>query len=101
MCAQAPAAFLPDIADLSQEYQACWKSLNDAEDRASTDADLVAGGMDSLTEKQHLDFLKKCAVSFKKLLLVAAPNPPSSTTLHFAGMPPWSSLRRPALSRSM
>ncbi len=99
--AQAPSAYLPDIADLSKEFQACWKSLNDAEDRASTDADLVAGGMDSLTEKQHLDFLKKCAVSFKKSLLAAAPNPPSSTTLHFAGMPPWSSLRRPALSRSM
>lgn len=58
---QAPSAFLPDIADLSKEYQACWKSLNYAEDRASTDVDLVAGGMDSLTEKQHLDFLKKYA----------------------------------------
>jgi hypothetical protein len=65
---------LPDIADLSKEYQACWKSLNYAEDRASTDVDLVAGGMDSLTEKQHLDFLKKCALSFKKRLLTAAPS---------------------------
>jgi hypothetical protein len=65
---------LPDIADLNKEYQALWKSLNDAEDRASTDADLAAGGMDSLTEKQHLDFLKKCAVSFKKSLLAAAPS---------------------------